>query len=40
MYVFSFVNLVTPEQGAQDGDARGCSVGLNARMHASMQPAY
>jgi hypothetical protein len=35
--VFSSVNLATPEQGALDGDARGCSVGLNARIHACMQ---
>lgn len=26
-----------PEQGALDGDARGCSVELNARIHAWMQ---
>jgi hypothetical protein len=28
------VTFSTPEQGDQDGDARGCSVGLNARFHA------
>jgi hypothetical protein len=33
MYVFSFVNLVTPEQGAQDGDARGVRLGW---MHVCM----